>query len=76
MDAFYRLLICTSITVREVLFFSQLTTTTDTIGKLIRFTSFHLPRMLLAQRRAKALLINGNIQSVPSAGFGFYAPSL
>ncbi|PGA00455.1 hypothetical protein COL83_03440 [Bacillus wiedmannii] len=33
--------------------------------------------MLLAQRRAKALLcINGNIQSVPSAGFGFYAPSL
>ncbi|MBG0970410.1 hypothetical protein F3I02_16030 [Bacillus sp. SRB3LM] len=30
--------------------------------------------MLLAQRRAKALLINGNIQSVPSAGFGFYMP--
>ncbi|PHE16415.1 hypothetical protein COF41_21425 [Bacillus toyonensis] len=32
--------------------------------------------MLLAQRRAKALLINGSIQSIPSAGFGFYAPSL
>ncbi|PGC57652.1 hypothetical protein COM24_05725 [Bacillus toyonensis] len=32
--------------------------------------------MLLARRRAKALLINGIIQSVPSAGFGFYAPSL
>ncbi|PEE35560.1 hypothetical protein CN271_16035 [Bacillus cereus] len=32
--------------------------------------------MLLTQRRAKALLINGNIQSVPSAGFGFYVPPL
>nr|QHV07141.1 hypothetical protein C1N82_29510 [Bacillus cereus] len=32
--------------------------------------------MLLTQRRAKALLNNGTIQSVPSAGFGFYAPSL
>ncbi|PEM83687.1 hypothetical protein CN639_21470 [Bacillus toyonensis] len=32
--------------------------------------------MLLAQRRAKALLINSIIQSLPSAGFGFYAPSL
>ncbi|PFI24159.1 hypothetical protein COI75_13620 [Bacillus cereus] len=28
------------------------------------------------ERRAKALLLNGNIQSVPSAGFGFYVPSL
>ncbi|PFC69938.1 hypothetical protein CN290_28600 [Bacillus cereus] len=27
--------------------------------------------MLLAQRRAKALLINGNIQSVSSVCFGF-----
>ncbi|PGY94712.1 hypothetical protein COE05_12650 [Bacillus cereus] len=27
-------------------------------------------------RRAKALLINGSIQSVPSAGFGFHVPSL
>ncbi|PES39232.1 hypothetical protein CN493_08645 [Bacillus thuringiensis] len=27
-------------------------------------------------RRAKALLNNGSIQSVPSAGFGFYVPSL
>ncbi|PGA19330.1 hypothetical protein COD21_25465 [Bacillus cereus] len=27
--------------------------------------------MLLAQRRAKALLNNGIIQSLPSAGFGF-----
>ncbi|WP_207312719.1 hypothetical protein, partial [Bacillus thuringiensis] len=62
--------------VNEVLFFSQLTTTTDTIGKLIRFPSFHLPRMLLAQRRAKALPNNGTIQSLPSAGFGFYVPSL
>ncbi|PHG12337.1 hypothetical protein COI66_02720 [Bacillus toyonensis] len=32
--------------------------------------------MLLAQRRAKALLNNGSIQSVPSAGFGFYVPPL
>ncbi|PEF57728.1 hypothetical protein CON32_11435 [Bacillus cereus] len=32
--------------------------------------------MLLAQRRAKALPNNGVIQSVPSAGFGFYLPSL
>ncbi|PGH92543.1 hypothetical protein CN898_26765 [Bacillus thuringiensis] len=32
--------------------------------------------MLLAQRRAKALLNNGIIQSLPSAGFGFYAPTL
>ncbi|PED36904.1 hypothetical protein CON24_17220 [Bacillus cereus] len=32
--------------------------------------------MLLAQRRAKALPNNGNIQSLPSAGFGFYVPSL
>ncbi|PFN89242.1 hypothetical protein CN974_11375 [Bacillus thuringiensis] len=32
--------------------------------------------MLLAQRRAKALLNNCTIQSVPSAGFGFYVPSL
>ncbi|PEN44509.1 hypothetical protein COF04_10065 [Bacillus toyonensis] len=28
------------------------------------------------ERRAKALLVNGNIQSVPSAGFGFYVPPL
>ncbi|PEI78875.1 hypothetical protein CN905_11835 [Bacillus wiedmannii] len=28
------------------------------------------------ERRAKALLNNGIIQSVPSAGFGFYVPSL
>ncbi|PFI17577.1 hypothetical protein COI75_19730 [Bacillus cereus] len=27
------------------------------------------------QRRAKALLNNGIIQLVPSAGFGFYVPS-
>ncbi|PEQ26720.1 hypothetical protein CN471_32040 [Bacillus thuringiensis] len=27
-------------------------------------------------RRAKALPNNGNIQSLPSAGFGFYVPSL
>ncbi|PEM52995.1 hypothetical protein CN625_30965 [Bacillus toyonensis] len=27
-------------------------------------------------RRAKALPNNGIIQSVPSAGFGFYVPSL
>ncbi|PGP40998.1 hypothetical protein COA06_26360, partial [Bacillus thuringiensis] len=26
--------------------------------------------MLLTQRRAKPLLNNGNIQSIPSAGFG------
>ncbi|PFV70917.1 hypothetical protein COL02_28615 [Bacillus thuringiensis] len=32
--------------------------------------------MLLAQRRAKALLNNGIIQSLPSVGFGFYVPSL
>ncbi|PEW85031.1 hypothetical protein CN446_30800 [Bacillus cereus] len=32
--------------------------------------------MLLAQRRAKALLNNGSIQSIPSAGSGFYVPSL
>ncbi|OXC00715.1 hypothetical protein CGQ22_05225 [Bacillus sp. M13(2017)] len=32
--------------------------------------------MLLAQRRAKALPNNGTIQSLPSAGFGFYVPSL
>ncbi|PGM91635.1 hypothetical protein CN958_17800 [Bacillus cereus] len=32
--------------------------------------------MLLAQRRAKALLNHGITQSVPSAGFGFYVPSL
>ncbi|PEE23500.1 hypothetical protein COM05_29435 [Bacillus toyonensis] len=32
--------------------------------------------MLLAQRRAQALLNNGIIQSLPSAGFGFYVPSL
>ncbi|PHB47011.1 hypothetical protein COE91_24995 [Bacillus toyonensis] len=31
--------------------------------------------MLLAERRAKALLNNGSIQSVPFAGFGFYVPS-
>ncbi|PGL19343.1 hypothetical protein CN916_28955 [Bacillus thuringiensis] len=31
---------------------------------------------MLAQRRAKALLDNGIIQSVPFAGFGFYVPSL
>ncbi|PEV15760.1 hypothetical protein CN417_00610 [Bacillus thuringiensis] len=28
------------------------------------------------ERRAKALLINGNIQSLPSAGSGFYVLSL
>ncbi|PNK31973.1 hypothetical protein CBR59_12905 [Bacillus thuringiensis] len=27
-------------------------------------------------RRAEALLNNGIIQSLPSAGFGFYVPSL
>ncbi|PFS53553.1 hypothetical protein COK64_28085 [Bacillus thuringiensis] len=27
-------------------------------------------------RRAKALPNNGNIQSLPSAAFGFYVPSL
>ncbi|OTX37152.1 hypothetical protein BK720_04665 [Bacillus thuringiensis serovar brasilensis] len=27
-------------------------------------------------RRGKTLLNNGNIQSVPSVGFGFYVPSL
>ncbi|PFC53396.1 hypothetical protein CN297_09385 [Bacillus cereus] len=27
-------------------------------------------------RRAKALLNNGIIQSLPSAGFGFYAPQI
>ncbi|PGN26280.1 hypothetical protein CN951_03440 [Bacillus thuringiensis] len=32
--------------------------------------------MLLAQRRAQALPNNGTIQSLPSAGFGFYVPSL
>ncbi|PFX70310.1 hypothetical protein COL35_04345 [Bacillus toyonensis] len=32
--------------------------------------------MLLTQRRAKALLNNGSIQSIPSTGFGFYLPSL
>ncbi|MBR9738633.1 hypothetical protein CWC47_09880 [Bacillus paranthracis] len=32
--------------------------------------------MLLAQRRAKDLPNNGIIQSLPSAGFGFYLPSL
>ncbi|PFQ70941.1 hypothetical protein COC60_15465 [Bacillus thuringiensis] len=32
--------------------------------------------MLLAQRRAKALPNNGFIQSLPSAGFGFYLPLL
>ncbi|PET14064.1 hypothetical protein CN517_28200 [Bacillus thuringiensis] len=32
--------------------------------------------MLLAQRRAKSLLNNGCFQSLPSAGFGFYVPSL
>jgi len=72
----YQLLICTLITVCEVLFFFQLTTTTETFARLIRTRSFRLPRMLLAQRRAKALLNNGSIQSVPSAGFGFYVPSL
>ncbi|PWN12156.1 hypothetical protein CU072_27750 [Bacillus thuringiensis] len=30
----------------------------------------------LTRRRAKALLNNGIIQSLPSAGFGFYVPSL
>ncbi|WP_142343212.1 hypothetical protein [Bacillus toyonensis] len=63
-------------TVNEVLFFSQLTTTTNTLGKLIKFSSFRLSKMLLAQRRAKALLNNGITQSVPPAGFGFYVPSL
>ncbi|MGU3461204.1 hypothetical protein [Bacillus thuringiensis] len=29
---------------------------------------------MLTERRAKALLNNGIIQSVPSAGFGFYMP--
>ncbi|ANC07808.1 hypothetical protein WR51_12130 [Bacillus cereus] len=72
----YSFLIYLSIAVNEVLFFSQLTTTTGTLGKLIRFPSAHLPRILLAQRRAKALLNNGIIQSLPSAGFGFYVPSL
>ncbi|PEY73811.1 hypothetical protein CN355_09735 [Bacillus thuringiensis] len=32
--------------------------------------------MLLAQRRAKALLNNGIIQPLPSTNFGFYVPSL
>ncbi|PHF90537.1 hypothetical protein COI63_33645 [Bacillus toyonensis] len=32
--------------------------------------------MLLAQRRAKALLNNGIIQSLPSAGFGFCMPPI
>ncbi|PEW54968.1 hypothetical protein CN448_32565 [Bacillus cereus] len=32
--------------------------------------------MLLAQRRAKALPNDSIIQSLPSAGFGFYVPSL
>ncbi|PFR46520.1 hypothetical protein COK35_25455 [Bacillus cereus] len=32
--------------------------------------------MIKTRRRANALLLNGNIQSVPSAGFGFYMPSL
>ncbi|PFL63473.1 hypothetical protein COJ27_16175 [Bacillus cereus] len=32
--------------------------------------------MSVTGRRAKALLNNSNIQSVPSAGFGFYVPSL
>ncbi|OTZ67373.1 hypothetical protein BK767_11490 [Bacillus thuringiensis serovar kyushuensis] len=32
--------------------------------------------MLLAQRRAKALPNNVVIQSLPSAGFGFYLPLL
>ncbi|APT29045.1 hypothetical protein CKL83_04700 [Bacillus anthracis] len=28
------------------------------------------------EEEQKLLLINGNIQSIPSAGFGFYVPSL
>ncbi|PFI41735.1 hypothetical protein COI73_29725 [Bacillus cereus] len=32
--------------------------------------------MSVTGRRAKALLNNGIIQSLPSAGFGFYVPSL
>ncbi|WP_142398402.1 hypothetical protein [Bacillus toyonensis] len=71
-----RVLLSITNTVNEVLFFSQLTTTTNTLGELIKFSSFRLSKMLLAQRRAKALLINSIIQSLPSAGFGFYAPSL
>ncbi|WP_179864056.1 hypothetical protein [Bacillus toyonensis] len=38
--------------------------------------TFVFANIIKTGRRAKALLINGNIQSVPSAGFGFYVPSL
>ncbi|RFT67835.1 hypothetical protein D0U04_07015 [Bacillus clarus] len=68
---YYRFTYWFSITACEVLFFSPLTTTTENFAGLIRPLSFHLPRMLLAQRRAKAPLNNGIIQSLPSAGFGF-----